>query len=84
MLFEVALRLYEPRLREIAPEHLKAHADAALTTARLLPGAVASQLTRRFRTVLYQEAHLVPERVLPERSLYLVAVEHRLVIDGED
>ena len=28
MLYEVALRLYEPRLREIAPEHLKAHALA--------------------------------------------------------
>lgn len=46
MLFEVALRLYEPRLREIAPKHLKAHADAALSTARLLPGVVAWQLAR--------------------------------------
>lgn len=44
MLFELALRLYEPRLRKIAPEHLKAHADAALLTARLLPNAVAWQL----------------------------------------
>lgn len=44
MLFELALRLYEPRLREIAPEHLKAHVDAALSTARLLPGVVAWQL----------------------------------------
>ena len=44
MLYEVALRLYEPRLREIAPKHLKAHADAALSTARLLPGVVAWQL----------------------------------------
>ena len=46
MLFEVALRLYEPRLREIAPRHLKAHADAALSTARLLPGVVARQLAQ--------------------------------------
>lgn len=46
MLFEVALRLYEPRLREIAPKHLKAHADAALLTARLMPGVVAWQLAQ--------------------------------------
>lgn len=46
MLFEVALRLYEPRLREIAPKHLKAHADAALSTAQLLPGVVARQLAQ--------------------------------------
>ncbi|RWA87142.1 PDZ domain-containing protein [Mesorhizobium sp.] len=46
MLYELALRLYEPRLREIAPKHLKAHADAALSTARLLPGVVASQLAQ--------------------------------------
>ncbi len=46
MLYEVALRLYEPRLREIAPEHLKAHADAALSTARLLPRVVAWQLAQ--------------------------------------
>ena len=46
MLFEVALRLYEPRLREIAPKHLKARADAALSTARLLPGVVARQLAQ--------------------------------------
>ncbi len=46
MLFEVSLRLYEPRLREIAPTHLKAHTDAALSTARLLPGVVAWQLAQ--------------------------------------
>jgi hypothetical protein len=46
MLYELALRLYEPRLREIAPEHLKAHANAALSTARLLPGVVAWQLAQ--------------------------------------
>jgi hypothetical protein len=46
MLYEVALRLYEPRLREIAPRHLKAHADAALFTAPSLPGVVAWQLAQ--------------------------------------
>jgi hypothetical protein len=46
MLYEVSLRLYEPPLREIAPKHLKAHADAALATARLLPGVVAWQLAQ--------------------------------------
>jgi PDZ domain len=44
MLYEVALRLYEPRLREIVPEHLKTQADAALSMARLLPAVVARQL----------------------------------------
>jgi len=46
MLYEVSLRLYEPRLRKIAPKHLKAHAGAALSTARLLPGVVAWQLAQ--------------------------------------
>jgi hypothetical protein len=46
MLHEVAARLYEPRLREIAPEHLKAYVDASLSTARLLPEVVARQLAR--------------------------------------
>lgn len=46
MLYEVALRLYEPHLREITPNHLKAHAKAALSTARLLPGVVAWQLAQ--------------------------------------
>lgn len=45
-LFEVALRLYEPRLREIAPKHLKAYVDAALSTAQLMPGVVARQLAQ--------------------------------------
>lgn len=43
-LYELALRLYEPRLREIAPKHMRAHADAALSTAQLLPAVVAWQL----------------------------------------
>jgi PDZ domain len=46
MLFEVVMRLYEPRLREIARGHMKAHAVAALSTAGLLPGIVAWQLAQ--------------------------------------
>jgi PDZ domain len=45
-LHAVAARLYEPRLREIASEHLKAHAHAAFSTARLLPAAVAWELAQ--------------------------------------
>lgn len=46
ILYEMALRLYEPRLREIAPTHLKAYADAALSATRLLPTVVAWQLAQ--------------------------------------
>jgi hypothetical protein len=46
MLYEMALRLYEPRLREIAPKHLKAFADAAQSTTRLLPAVVAWELAQ--------------------------------------
>jgi hypothetical protein len=46
MAYELALRLYEPRLREMAPKHLKAHSDAALSIAQLLPEVVAWQLDR--------------------------------------
>jgi len=46
MLYEMALRLYDPLLREIAPKHLKAYADAALTINRLLPAAVAWELAQ--------------------------------------
>lgn len=46
MLYEMALRLYEPPLREIAPKHLKAYADAALTMNRLVPAVVAWELAR--------------------------------------
>jgi hypothetical protein len=46
ILSEMAYRLYEPRLRQIAPGHLKAYADASLSTARLLPGIVAWQLAK--------------------------------------
>ncbi len=42
------------------------------------------ELARRFRTALYQETHLVPERALAERSLYPVTVAHLLTINGED
>lgn len=44
MLFEMALRLHEPALREIAPEHLEFYVGAATTLYRLLPAAVAWEL----------------------------------------
>jgi hypothetical protein len=46
MLFEMALRLYEPPLREVAPDHLEAYAGAAAAVYRLLPAAVAWELAR--------------------------------------
>ena len=46
ILYEMALRLYEPPLREIAPKHLKAYADAALTMNRMVPVVVAWELAR--------------------------------------
>ena len=46
MLYEMALRLHEPALREIAPEHLEVHVDAASTLYRLLPAAVAWELAQ--------------------------------------
>ena len=46
MLYEMALRLYEPALREIAPEHLEVYVDAASTLYRLLPAVVAWELAQ--------------------------------------
>ena len=46
MLYEMALRLHEPALREIAPEHLEVYVDAASTLYRLLPAAVAWELAQ--------------------------------------
>ena len=46
ILYEMALRLYEPPLREIAPKHLKAYTEAALTINRLVPAVVAWELAR--------------------------------------
>jgi hypothetical protein len=46
MLYEMALRLHESALREIAPEHLEVHVDAASTLYRLLPAAVAWELAQ--------------------------------------
>jgi len=46
ILYELALRLYEPALREFAPKHLKAYAEAALVVNRLVPAVVAWELTR--------------------------------------
>jgi hypothetical protein len=46
MLYEMALRLCEPALREIAPDHLEAYVDAASTLYRLLPAVVAWELVQ--------------------------------------
>lgn len=46
VLYETALRLYEPALREIAPKHLKAYVDAASEVNRLLPAVVAWELSQ--------------------------------------
>ena len=46
MLYEMALRLHEPALREIAPDRLEAYVDAAATLYRLLPAAVAWELAQ--------------------------------------
>jgi len=46
MLYEMALRLHEPALREIAPDHLEVYVDAASTLYRLLPAAVAWELSQ--------------------------------------
>jgi hypothetical protein len=42
------------------------------------------KLARRFRTALYQETHLVPERVLADHSLNLCEGAHLMTINGED
>lgn len=46
MLYEMALLLYEPRIREFAPKHLEAYANAAVTVDLLLPSAVAWELSQ--------------------------------------
>jgi len=46
ILYELALRLYEPPLREIAPKHLKAYADEARNVNNLVPAVVAWELDR--------------------------------------
>jgi hypothetical protein len=44
ILYEVALRLYDPTLREIAPRHLKTYAEAAQTFNQLIASVVAREL----------------------------------------
>jgi membrane-associated protease RseP (regulator of RpoE activity) len=46
MLYEMALRLYEPPLREIAPKHLKVYVDGGAEVSRLLPTVVAWELAQ--------------------------------------
>ena len=40
----MALRLYEPALRELAPKHLRAYAEAAQTINQLIAGMAAAEL----------------------------------------
>jgi len=44
MLHEIALRLYDPPLREIAPGHLRAYAETAQTFNQLIADVVAWEL----------------------------------------
>jgi membrane-associated protease RseP (regulator of RpoE activity) len=46
VLFEMALRLYEPPLRELAPKHLRAYAEAAQTINQLIAGVAAGELAQ--------------------------------------
>lgn len=45
-LFETALRLYDPALRELAPMHLRAYAEAAQTLNQLIASATAHELVQ--------------------------------------
>lgn len=45
-LFEAALRLYDPALRELAPRHLRAYAEAAQTVNQLIASATAHELVQ--------------------------------------
>ncbi len=44
VLFELALRLYDPDLRELAPRHLSRYAEAAQTISQLIFDTVAGEL----------------------------------------
>ena len=44
VLFEMALRLYEPPLRELAPKHLREYAEAAQTINQIIARVVAAEL----------------------------------------
>ena len=44
VLFEMALRLYEVPLRELAPKHLRAYTEAAQTISQLIAGITAGEL----------------------------------------
>jgi len=45
VLFELALRLYDPDLRELAPKHLRRYTEAAQTIGQLIIDIVAGELT---------------------------------------
>lgn len=44
VLFELALRLYDPALRELAPKHLRGYTEAAQTINQLIISTVAGEL----------------------------------------
>ncbi len=48
-LYTLALRLYEPPLRQLAPRHLREYAQAAQGFGELLPGAMAQALEEHTR-----------------------------------
>jgi hypothetical protein len=43
VLTELAFRLYDPPLREVAPKHLKAYASLSYAATRLIPGVIAGE-----------------------------------------
>lgn len=48
-LTELAFRLYDPPLRDLAPKHLKAHTSLVYTVTRLLPTVVSEELAATHR-----------------------------------
>jgi PDZ domain-containing protein len=44
VLTELAFRLYDPPLRDLAPKHLKAHTSLVYSVTRLLPAVVSEEL----------------------------------------
>lgn len=47
VLLELALRLYDPALRKLAPQHLSTHSKAVLLLRHLLPGVVVAELDQQ-------------------------------------
>jgi hypothetical protein len=58
--------------------------EAPLSRLRKVAYVPDVELARRFRTALYQETHLVAERVFADRILNLLEVAHPLTINREE